>query len=189
MRRRSLANVVLYPMSCMRVSDFRKLRKGDHLPHQLLKAKGLLSEWHEDMGPVAFVSHQWLAWEHADPDFEQLAVLQRVVERIANGELDRIGYSFEHEFIEWNTDEMKPIEQPELLDWVKNGYIWFDYVGFDHSKELREGAGRGGAPPRCSAGCRVQSMGHSQRPRLHALTRRCAPPSRRARSSSASRKS
>ena len=127
MRRASLANVVLYPMHVMRVSDFRKLRRGDHLPHQQLKAMGLLTEWHHGMGSVAFISHQWLAWQHADPDFEQLAVLQRIVERIAVGELRRIGYSFEHEFIDWKMDEMKPIEQPDLIDWVENGYIWFDY--------------------------------------------------------------
>ena len=39
---------------------------------------------------MAFISHQWLSYDHADPDFEQLGVLKRVAERIKAGELKRV---------------------------------------------------------------------------------------------------
>jgi hypothetical protein len=56
-------------------------------PHQqMLKATQLV-----EVTPginIIFVSHQWLGHQHPDPDGNQLDCLQRVLRRLANGEVD-----------------------------------------------------------------------------------------------------
>ena len=54
-------------------------------------SKGLLVVYdplvHE--GEVAFISHQWTAWNAADPGFDQLGVLKRFIERILEGDIKK----------------------------------------------------------------------------------------------------
>eukprot|EP00961_Rhodomonas_salina_P244878 3309269-Rhodomonas_salina.2 len=90
------------------------------------------------MGPVAFVSHQWLAWEHADPEFEQLKVLQRVLCRIWDGEINGIGFDWLAELAYAGKDkEAMKVDNRDLSLWITTGYIWFDFfsipqnVGYD----------------------------------------------------------
>ena len=67
-------------MHVMKVSTFvaafaRFLRTPSKVPHQQeLVKRGMVTVWQKGMGPVAFVSHQWASYEHADPNFEQLGM-------------------------------------------------------------------------------------------------------------------
>jgi hypothetical protein len=56
-------------------------------PHQELLKAGKLVEIKVGMD-VLFVSHQWLSMQHPDPASNQLKCLQRVLSRLADGELD-----------------------------------------------------------------------------------------------------
>ena len=80
---------VLFPTHALKVSDFLLLRPGERVTHQKLVADGLVSEWSMEMGPLAFVSHQWCGWDHPDSNFEQLGLLQTCLRRIANVSLER----------------------------------------------------------------------------------------------------
>ena len=52
-------------------------------PHQAMIEMGLVQEWTELLhGRVIFVSHEWLSWDHADPNSEQLQALQRIAGRL-----------------------------------------------------------------------------------------------------------
>ena len=106
------------------------------------------------MGDVAFVSHQWMSWKHADPKFEQLGTLRRVLERILLGEVAKI----EPDWITKVTfDGVETIElgRDDLIAWARDGYIWFDFysvpqLGFlaednDDSDGGGSGGGDGGA--------------------------------------------
>ena len=60
--------------------------------HQVLEARGNLVKWRDLRNPkracIIFVSHEWVSWDHADPDGEQLRVLCRVLHRLASGEVN-----------------------------------------------------------------------------------------------------
>ena len=75
-----------YGMYVMSISDLLEL---DQLyPHQVMVEKGVVKEWTEAWhGRVIFVSHEWLAWDHADPAAEQLRALQQILKRLMNGEI------------------------------------------------------------------------------------------------------
>jgi hypothetical protein len=45
-------------------------------PHEALKARDVLVEFDKNMGNAAFVSHQWVASSHPDPECKQMSVLQ-----------------------------------------------------------------------------------------------------------------
>ncbi|CAE7332843.1 unnamed protein product [Symbiodinium natans] len=64
-------------------------------PHEVLKASGVAEEFKQGMGTAAFVSHQWVGYDHPDPDFKQFRVLQEALTYIMT-ELESIppdGYS------------------------------------------------------------------------------------------------
>ena len=74
---------IVFPIYAIKVVDFLMLRPGELLTHQELVQKGLVREWSMDMGPLAFVSHQWCGWVHPDRNFQQVGVLQTALRRIA----------------------------------------------------------------------------------------------------------
>ena len=76
-------------MYVIAVQDLLRLRTLE--PHQTMVLKGLVREWEALMhGRVIFVSHEWLGWNHADQRGEQLATLQRVLERLCKGEVAKV---------------------------------------------------------------------------------------------------
>merc|ERR1719436_1136238 len=86
-----------YPMYLISVPDLLKLDR--LLPHQEMQAKSLLHVWSPKMqNKVLFVSHEWLAWDHPDPDGEQLHVLQDHLRRWQNGEIDKVETHWLHQF-------------------------------------------------------------------------------------------
>ena len=142
-RRISTANEMLYPMHVLPVKELLKMKRGDHLHHQALVAQGKVVKWRTGMGPVAFVSHQWLGYEHADPEFEQLGCLQRVADRIRTGDLKKIETnfltqrSFKHD-AEGEGAMAFEIGHDTLFHWVDKGFIWFDYFSVPQVNKTKE---------------------------------------------------
>ena len=79
------ACTMLYPMYALPIADLQQLTRFP--PHQELLKAGKLVEIKDGMD-VLFVSHQWLSMQHPDPENNQLKCLQRVLSRLADGELD-----------------------------------------------------------------------------------------------------
>lgn len=73
----------------------------DHVePHQVWVENGLVREWTPSMsGRTIFVSHEWLGWEHADPNGEQLAALQRILKRLMHGEVQMVESSWMQQLV------------------------------------------------------------------------------------------
>ena len=70
-------STLAYPLCAMHVSDF--LRLDTMICSEDAESAGLIVEWTEDMGPLNFVSHQWLSSTHPDPDQVQLRTIQQVL--------------------------------------------------------------------------------------------------------------
>ena len=50
-------------------------------PHEALKDRDVLVEFDKNMGNAAFVSHQWVASNHPDPECMQMRVLQDALKK------------------------------------------------------------------------------------------------------------
>ena len=59
--------------------------------HQNLLASGKLVQVSPDMvHDVIFVSHEWLGWNHADPNGEQFQALTRILQRLMRSEVPKV---------------------------------------------------------------------------------------------------
>ena len=53
--------------------------------------RGLMQSWTRAMsGRIIFVSHEWLGWNHADPNGEQFQALKRIVQRLMRGNVPKV---------------------------------------------------------------------------------------------------
>jgi ankyrin repeat protein len=113
-----------YKMYLISVPDLLKLER--LLPHQQMKAKGLLHEWTEEMDDkkVLFVSHEWLAWDQPDPEAEQLRVLQNVLRRLQDGKTGTVETHYLHQLQRYN----KSMTAAECAAMVPNMMVWIDYL-------------------------------------------------------------
>jgi len=72
-----------------------------------------------------FVSHEWLSWEHPDPEGVQIRTLCRTLERLQNGEIKYVRQDLVNEIVTKHKVKTGSKEWNEILD---NGYIWFDFL-------------------------------------------------------------
>ena len=86
-----------------------------------LKANGKLVVFSDELGRAAFVSHQWLAKDHPDPDFKQMRTLQNALKHILNS-----AGALSMDFItEGVVPTAKPLRMQEFQ--VQTLYVWYDY--------------------------------------------------------------
>ena len=86
-----------------------------------MQDKGELVVFSDDLGKAAFVSHQWLAQDHPDPDFKQMRTLQNALKRILSS-----SGSLSLDFItEAVVQTAKPVPMQEFQ--VQTLYFWYDY--------------------------------------------------------------
>eukprot|EP00397_Hematodinium_sp_SG-2012_P012325 GEMP01012493.1.p1 GENE.GEMP01012493.1~~GEMP01012493.1.p1 ORF type:complete len:670 (+),score=130.74 GEMP01012493.1:646-2655(+) len=119
-RQKSKSSIMEYPMWIVKLSDALTFTTLE--PHQVLKRKGLLSKYSKDHPePVIFISHQWLAATHPDPQFEQFRVFQQAMRNLMSGSVDTrscwcASMILKRDVVESNW--------PKIL---QNACIWFDY--------------------------------------------------------------
>ena len=112
-----------YPMYVLPFHEFMAM--DDWQPHQNLKAQGKIKEFDESMwGKIFFISHQWTAYNHPDPNKDQLHSLQHVLRRLANGEMSVKG-NFVSEFVYGLDMEHTAAEWKKLLP---ESYFWIDFT-------------------------------------------------------------
>eukprot|EP00438_Fugacium_kawagutii_P029733 Skav215787 [mRNA] locus=scaffold3885:11859:13658:+ [translate_table: standard] len=89
--------------------------------HEELMEEDALRRFDESMGRAMFVSHQWLAMEHPDPNFQQLSVLQQALTNLCSG-TSRVSLPPVVEV--W----FGRMPLPTVADFKKHElYIWYDY--------------------------------------------------------------
>eukprot|EP00438_Fugacium_kawagutii_P031204 Skav220799 [mRNA] locus=scaffold150:363000:364694:+ [translate_table: standard] len=106
---------------------------GTFQPHQVLKAKGLLAEWRDDMFTI-FISHKWLGRQHPDPRADQFQVLQGFLRNLMAGKVCVR--------TDLGTQKLGPVRALTESEGskFKDAYIWFDYFcvpQFQH-REMEE---------------------------------------------------
>ena len=85
------------------------------------EAGGELVDFSDDLGKAVFVSHQWLAHDHPDPDFKQMRTLQHALQCILDGS-GRLS-------LDCSTDVVVRRARALLMQdvQVENLYFWYDY--------------------------------------------------------------
>ena len=81
---------MLYPMYVLPCKTLLNMRVDTMLSHQELLAKGKLVDFTKQKGLVAVISHQWLGFDHPDPAFAQMAVLQEFMRNILTGKVSSV---------------------------------------------------------------------------------------------------
>ena len=85
--------------------------------HQILKHRGELIQW-QDLpfdANIIFVSHEWVGWNHPDPQGIQLKVFLRVMERLRTGEIDQVEMNVFHTMIYKTNHVVSSNKWKELL--------------------------------------------------------------------------
>ena len=79
-----------YPMWVMSIDELLSMDK--MRPHQALLRDGRLRKATPDLaGRIIFVSHQWTGFAHPDPHADQLRCLQRILRRMMDGSIKKVG--------------------------------------------------------------------------------------------------
>jgi len=108
-----------FPMFTVSLDVFLQLKEVQ--PHEALLSAGKLTEFEEDLGAAMFVSHQWLASDHPDPNAEQMKVLQDALENIRSGR-SNIHIPIVTEML------FGRVSKPSSKDFTGTSlYIWYDY--------------------------------------------------------------
>ena len=89
-------------------------------PHEELLADGALTLFDEHTGRAAFVSHQWVAKHHPDPDHKQFRTLQDALQSISSG-VTQISVDVVTEIIFGKSPRIT-----QSFD-VADLHIWYDY--------------------------------------------------------------
>jgi len=130
---RKASNTVIpqeYPMYAIHVSTFLQQR-GKPRPHQDLLADGLLKEITDDdrhtitTSPIIFLSHQWLSASSPDEELQQIGVLQRVLRRMAQGNVPDVEIHYAQQLLYPGRGGILGKEEMRILG--ANSYIWYDF--------------------------------------------------------------
>ena len=117
-----------FPMYTVSLDTLLEMSKAE--PHEALKAKDMLVHFRRHMGQAAFISHQWVAHGHPDPEFKQLRVLQEALKEMM-GNLQSIPVETVSEAAEGH---VKPLPTCKLLS--EPLFFWYDYFSCPQKDRL-----------------------------------------------------
>ena len=109
----------------------------DHLhPHRkMLRDDRLVLFAKEFIGEAVFVSHEWLGFDHADPNGEQLSVLQRILTRLMDGQVQKVETHWAQKLFLKHSNVVRADRWKSALP---NMLCWIDYAC------IPQASGRGG---------------------------------------------
>ncbi|CAE7486766.1 unnamed protein product [Symbiodinium microadriaticum] len=116
----TLVENLAYPMYTLPMDTL--LRMTAVRPHEELLNQGSLVEFEEVLGRAMFISHQWLANEHPDPEAQQWKVLQEAIRNLYSGRsLVTLPIQSEYFYGRHSTLSREDFQSKPL-------FIWYDYV-------------------------------------------------------------
>ena len=74
---------------------------------------------------VIFLSHEWVGWSHPDPHGDQLATFLRVMQRLLNGEIQKVELNAYQAMIYKTNYAVHATQWKEILS---TAYVWFDWA-------------------------------------------------------------
>ncbi|CAE7476138.1 unnamed protein product [Symbiodinium microadriaticum] len=117
--RRSSTLDLLFPMYVVPLNT--ALEMSEVRSHEELLAENSLIQFDESKGRAIFVSHEWSGTQHADPEGEQLAVLQNALRHMLRAR-DRVPIDVTTEIL---FGQQQGLKTSEMHD--QPLFIWFDY--------------------------------------------------------------
>jgi hypothetical protein len=125
--RRTSAASLAYPMMVMRLDRALALKKLE--PHQEYRRRGDIVEFKDGMKAI-FLSHEWLARAHPDPDMEQFSVFQQTfgANGLVAGNPKSVDPHWLDAFCETAERPLKHKYWAELLADPTDIYIWYDFI-------------------------------------------------------------
>lgn len=121
-----------FPMYVISVKDF--IKRYDYMgavleSHDVLKEIGILKTMSTSSSTtkevVVFVSHEWYAYHHPDPNGIKLGHLVAILKRFLRGDISVINTHWKHQLI--FSDNQSGVK----LDWkayFESAYIWLDFI-------------------------------------------------------------
>ncbi|CAE7607233.1 caiap [Symbiodinium sp. CCMP2592] len=125
----ALVENLAYPMYTLPMDTL--LRMTAVRPHEELLNQGSLVEFEEVLGRAMFISHQWLANEHPDPEAQQWKVLQEAIRNLYSGRsLVTLPIQSEYFYGRHSTLSREDFQSKPL-------FIWYDYVSCPQAADSR----------------------------------------------------
>lgn len=94
--------------------------------HQFLLESGCLVLYREvHFQRVIFVSHQWLGYLHPDPVGDHLQALQRILSRLARGDINKVE---SHQSRELASTEKTVVRRVQWVRALPHMYCWLDFL-------------------------------------------------------------
>ena len=123
---------ITYPMYGMSMERFLDLNPDIPLPpHQELLRDGLLTVC-EEQTKVIFVSHEWLSYNHIDPNGEQVRALQALFRRLISGELE---IDAERTYQACLPKRKRPyLSSADRKELFPQMYVWLDWISMPQSE-------------------------------------------------------
>ena len=109
--------LVVFPMYTVAVDVVLKMTKVE--AHEVLKARNELVIFHDQLGKAAFVSHQWVAVQHPDPECRQMRVLQAALRRLMRGQ-----GAVPLDYVTETVTTAQPLAMKEFHTTL---FLWYDY--------------------------------------------------------------
>ena len=117
---------MLFPMYT--VAAERLLELTEIEPHEILKARGDVVVFDDSMGNAGFVSHQWVAEQHPDPEMRQMQPFQSALRRLmkSTGSIP----------LDWVTELSCPNARAMPLQDLQSRplFIWYDFFSVPQQK-------------------------------------------------------
>eukprot|EP00397_Hematodinium_sp_SG-2012_P012500 GEMP01012671.1.p1 GENE.GEMP01012671.1~~GEMP01012671.1.p1 ORF type:complete len:647 (+),score=134.63 GEMP01012671.1:239-2179(+) len=128
--RSRIACEIHYPMYCVPLSVVLEMRSVEN--HEVLRDRGVLVEYTmHDENPVIFISHQWVANGHPDPEATQLAVFQGAIRRLA------AGYEVRSDIL-YSRALMKDEVRDNWSALLQDALVWYDYFSVPQEESNKE---------------------------------------------------
>ena len=75
-------------------------------------------------GRTIFVGHEWLGWNHADPNGEQFKALKRILQRLMRGEVPKVESNWKQQIGLKQNTIVTAAEWKAALLYM---FVWFDF--------------------------------------------------------------
>mmetsp|Transcript_55015 Transcript_55015/g.131121 ORF Transcript_55015/g.131121 Transcript_55015/m.131121 type:complete len:633 (-) Transcript_55015:98-1996(-) len=132
----------LHALSVKKFATLQRMQQHEHIYNALTCP--------EERDIVHFISHEWLGFEHPDPDGERLQTMQSIFQAMADGQART--FFAEHEFqalltgvsmaaakkvqsVEKKVNERWHFEEEHIQEHVTHGYVWLDYHSIPQEKD------------------------------------------------------
>eukprot|EP00965_Chrysotila_dentata_P097659 3228599-Pleurochrysis_carterae.AAC.1 len=115
-----------FPLYAMRLEDLKETVSTRTLePMQAQLKRGRIHKWDASMGKLLFISHQWLDWDHPDPNLHQL---REFIKYFSNLTTPSMKFCEACDLQPGWTGETNIVGLEDLAEHIGSLWIWYDFI-------------------------------------------------------------